>query len=486
MHRHVVVLYEPSAALAVVVNDQGPHGQVEAALQVPLPAGGDPAAQGATLGAALEPYRVGRLSATLAVGNNQLIWQNLHLPPAPPEDLPAMVELQAQREFAPTDDGLGFDYFLLEGNAEHAYRLLGFGVKPEWLVAARQFCEAARLRLKHATPAALGWLAAAEPPSEVAGSDALRVGVGLAGRHATVWAMRDGQVRLLRLVWLPETAPRKQLTTTLAGELRRTLLTLAQRGGSENVQVEIVGADDAAAWAHDLDPKLPAPVIAAAAPWIASLAAACPDPKLAPHLVPLAGLAAQGARQEPPYVDLLHPHRPPEPPQRWRTYALAAVAGVALAALTGLQVYRNVQEPRAAAAAAEAQLAALQPTLEGLQVDERRAAEIATWLSTGPHVLEELEQLTTDLRPQPTDDPAARETPDFVVTQLSAAGRQWTLQGAVREQRTIQQVESQLRSGPWRVDRGSIEQGESGQPEYNVRFSVLLTPQEPAAAKEAP
>jgi hypothetical protein len=250
--------------------------------------------------------------------------------------------------------------------------------------------------------------------------------------------------------------------------------------------VEIVGADEAAAWAHDLDPKLPAPVLAAAAPWIASLAETCPDPVLAAQCVPLAGLAAQGVQQVVPAVDLLHPHQPPEPPQRWRTYALAAVAGVALAALAGLQIYRNVQEPRAAAAAAEAQLAALQPTLEGLQVDERRAAEIAAWLETGPHVLEELEQLTTDLRPQPAEDPAASETPDFVVTQLSAAGRQWTLQGAVRQQQAIQQVERQLRSGAWRVDRGSIEQGESGQPEYDVRFSVLLTPQEPAAAKETP
>jgi hypothetical protein len=73
------------------------------------------------------------------------------------------------------------------------------------------------------------------------------------------------------------------------------------------------------------------------------------------QLAPLAAIAAAAAADQPSPLDLLHPHRPPAPPSKRRTYILAGATAACVALALGWAAYRRIAEPRAAAAAANAE-----------------------------------------------------------------------------------------------------------------------------------
>ncbi len=480
MSRAVALKLQPQAALAVVVRSGGRAIAVEAVVRVSLADGDSPQAIGEKLAAALKPHGAERAPTVVAVPRVDLHWQNYELPPAPEADLPDLVLLQAQRDIVLADDGVGFDFLSLDGNADHPHRVLTFGVTPSQLERLRGVCTAADLKLQRIVPEAFGWLELGRRLADESGGDAtpLTVFAAISGRQAAVWATQDGTLRLLRTVVLAAEPDAAADAATLAGELRRTLLSLSQMAGAPSASLPCYFCgENADATARPLSQALARPVRAARLDAAVELPDSPADTLT--HVAPLAALAAATAESRPAPVDLLHPHRPPAPPSRRRTYALAGAAAASVVALLAWTAYSNLQAPLAAAAEADAARAKLAPTLERLAKDEQQAAAIDAWLSSSVNLLTELDHLGRRLRPQPLDAADFKADEDVVITKLVVSGRLLTIDAAAKTTEAVQPIELRLREGGYRVDRRAVEAKGDATPGYAATVSGVIERIEP-------
>jgi hypothetical protein len=415
----------------------------------------------------------------------ELFWQNYDLPPSPADDLPDLVHLQAQRDVALADDGEGFDFLPLAGDDQHSYHVLGVGVSPAQLARLRELSAAAELKLAHVLPEPLGWpeLGAQLPTANDA---SLAVFAAISDRQAIVWATDADRLKLLRTIWLPADAHGETDAAALAGELRRTLMALAQSHHPDRPIHCVYCGDEAEEFSGLLSATLSKPVQAAPLEdlieWRSRTAT---SPTLA-DVAPLAAIAAGLALGRPARLDLLHPRRRPAPPSRTRTYVLAGVAGVLLAAALAWQAYRNLQAPLEAAARAAEEQNLLKPILEKLAADEVKSNAVAAWLDDSTNLLTEVDRLGQQLRPQPLDSKEFNADEDLVLTKLVVARRELTLSAAVKSTAALQPVERRLRAADYRVERGTVEANEQAVPGYGVAVSAVVERTEaPSTATEA-
>jgi hypothetical protein len=475
MARAVALKPSPRSALAVIVRTSGRSVAVEAVVNVPLAEGDSPAAIGQKLAAALAPHSVGRAAAIFAVPRSDLHWQNYELPPAPVADLPDLVLLQAQRDIVLADDGVGFDYLSLHGDEEHPHRILAFGVTPSRLENARSVCAAADLKLQRMVPEPFGWMELGRRIADEVGATAapMTVFAAIAGRQAAVWATQEDSLRLLRTVWLaPEPDPAADLAA-LAGELRRTLLSLSQMAGAPSATLPcvFVGANSDAV-AAELSKSLGRAVRSVGLKSIIEFPDAF-DGELT-EAAPLAALAAATAADRPSPVDLLHPHRPPAPPSRKRQLGVLGAAAASVVALLAWTAYRQLQAPLEAAAKADAARAELKPTLDRFAKDEEQAAAVEAWLAQSPNLLTELDALGQLLRPRALDDKEFKADEDLMLTKLTLAGRQFTINAAAKSSDALQGIEQRLRAANYRVDRGVVEIKADAPQGYTASVTTVL------------
>jgi hypothetical protein len=486
MSRVLVLKLQSHDALAAVVRSGGARIVVEAGERVPLAEGDDAKSAGEALAAALAPLKLGRAPTVVVVPRTELAWQTYELPPSPVEDLPDLVHMQAQRDIALADDGEGFDFLPLAGDEEHPYRVLGVGVLPAQLARVREICSEADLKLERVVPEPLGWpelgrrIVAAEP-----GAMGLFVFAAVAGRQAIVWAEEDGALRLVRTVWLPAEPSAAGDAQALAGEYRRTLLALSQPAATNGAPPRCVYCgENAAELAGELASRLSRPVDAA------SLAEYVEAPAgSAASLVDLAPMAAHGsavAERRAPHLDLLHPRRRPMPPSRKRTYVLAAAAAGLAVLLAAWQGYRRLNEPLEAAAAARAEQTELEPLIERLSEDQKNAAAIRTWIDEAPNLLDELDHLGQQLRPEALDSEKFKPDEDLVVTKLSLNEGIWTVDAVAKSNAALQPAEQRLRKGDYLVDRGVVDPKAEGVPGYTVKVTATVERTAPTEGEGEP
>lgn len=473
MSRVLVLKLQSHDALAVVVRSGNPI-VVEAALRVPLAEGTGARAAGEAIAAAAAPLKLGRVSTVVVIPRSDLSWQNYDLPPSPADDLPDLVHMQAQRDLALADDGEGFDFLPLSGDEEHPYSVVGVGLSPAQLERIRAICDAADVKLERIVPEPLGWAELGRRVALAAGDDAgLVVFAAIAGRQAIVWADERGALRLARTVWLPAESSDASDAAALAGEFRRTLLALSQPMAADGAAPRcIYCGEDATALASELSSQLSRPVEAASIERYIEAPAGSAAPLV--ELAPLAAHGASAAERLAPHLDLLHPRRRPAPPNRRRTYLLAAVAASLAALLAVWQGYRRLNEPLAAAAAARAEAAELEPLIERLSEDQQNAAAIAAWLDEAPNLLDELDHLGQQLRPEPLDSDKFKPDDDLVVTKLARSGGVWTLDAVAKSNAALQPAEQRLRAGNYRVDRGAVDPKAQGVPGYSVKVTATV------------
>jgi hypothetical protein len=483
MSRAVVLKLLPDAAVAAVVRSSAHAIEVEGATRVPLAEDQDAKEAGRRIAAALAPYSGRHAVAVVAMPRSELHWQNYDLPPAPLEDLPDLVHLQAQRDLPLGDDGLGFDFVSLHGDHEHPHRVIGIGLQPAKLERIHQICTAAELKLDRIVPEPFGWIElgrrAAAPG---AAAHALTIFCAIAGRQAGVWASEDDSLRLVRTIWLPTEVDAGGDAAALAGELRRTQMSLTQGQASATSLACVYCGENAEEMAAELSGALSRPVRAAALDELVEVSAALRDVAPVAELAPLAALAAATAERRAAPLDLLHPHRRPAPPSRARTYVLAGVAAAALAVLLAWSAYRNVQAPLEAAAAADAERQSMAAELESLAEDEKKAAAIDAWFGEAVNLLNELDYLGQQLRPKPLASDEFDSGQDVVVTKLAVAGRRLTLNAAARSTEAVLPAESRLRAAGYAVDRGAVDPETNPVPGYAVSVSAMLERAESAAA----
>jgi hypothetical protein len=483
MSRALALKLQSDVAMAVIVRNGGGQIAVEVARRIALPEGNDANASGRAIAAALAEWHVGRLPTVVAVPRSELSVQTYDLPPAPAEDLPDLVHLQAQRDLPLSDDGEGFDYLPLAGNEDHTHRVMAAGLSPYAWKQLRETCDAADLTVQRVVPEPLGWPELGRRALEGGdGADAHTVFAAIIERRAVVWASEDGALRLIRTVWLSDSDSAEDDVAVLAGELRRTLLSLAQSpdGRRTPIKCAYIG-ENAEQVAGELSATLSKPVQAASLQRVVDVSAATPAEAPLVEVAPLAALAASLAEHRAAPIDLLHPRRRPAPPSRARTYALAGAAAALLLALVAWKAYRNMQEPIEAAALARAQREALTPVMEELAGDETKAAAVRRWVDESTNFLTEFDYLSQHLRPEPLESDKFKAEQDMVLTKLTLAKRQLTLEGVVKTSEAYPLAESRLRAANYKVDRGPVEANSQAVPGYSVSVSDTVERVEPGA-----
>lgn len=473
MSRVLAVRLQSASALAVVVRPDGRRIVVEHAAAIPLGDGDDPRTRGEAIAAVIDPWRTGRMPVVLVVPRSELAWQNHELPPVPADDLPDLVHLQAQRDLPIADDGEGFDFFPLTGDEEHPYSVIAAGLLPAPWKHLRETCDAAGLKPSRIVPEPLGW----PELGRLASGDsvgAVTVFSAIVDRQATVWATDGAALRLMRTVWLPADDNAAADAAALGGELRRTLLALAQSPGEQRGAPKCVYlGDNADEIAGELGATLSKPVQAVALSRLIELAPEAAGANVL-DLAPMAALAAAVAEGRPAVIDLLHPRRRPAPPSRRRTYALAGVAAAAALAMVLWQGYRNLQEPLEAAAAANASREALAPLLEAYAQDETKAAAIGAWCDASVNLLTELDHLAAQLRPEPLASDKFKQDEDVVLTKLVVTQRDLAVEGAVKRVEARQAIENRLRAANYQVDRGPGGAKAEGVPGYEISVAGTI------------
>ena len=292
----------------------------------------------------------------------------------------------------------------------------------------------------------------------------------MAGRQAAVWATQNDQLRLVRTVWLAAEQDAADDLAALSGELRRTLLSLSQMANAPSSTLPcIYCGENAAAIARQLASSLGRPVRGVGLEELVE----APVADLS-DLAPMAALAAAVAADRPSPVDLLHPHRRPAPPSRRRTYTLAGAAAGCVALALAWTAYRNVHAPLEASAANDAERTRLEPTVTRLAAFEQQATAVDKWLAEAPNLLTELDYLSQHLRPKPIEDTSFNSGEDMLLTKLSLAGRQLTLDGAARTTDALAAIERRLRDAKYRVSRGVLEAKSETTPGYEARVSEIL------------
>ncbi len=268
----------------------------------------------------------------------------------------------------------------------------------------------------------------------------------------------------------------------LAGEIRRTLLALAQGSSDWDAAqpLHVLGANSEQ-FARDLSSVLAAPVVAAPLNELLETPTDSSTSIDATALAPLAGLASLVAAGSAPPVDLLHPRRPPVGPSPTKTYVRAGVAAALVALAVGWQAYRNLQEPAEAAAAARAELAALRSHREDRAVDLSNAGAIQAWLDDSQNLLVALDELSQGFRQQSLSDASLAVDRDMAATRVTIAGRQATIAAAARSSDAIKGAEDRLRAAGYQVDRGPVDFASKALPEYPV--GVTITASKPVATQ---
>jgi hypothetical protein len=470
MSRAIIIQLATSQIRAVVAHSSGTSLRIDAIETVPI-VGTDMTAAEKQLSAALEEHHPAKARVIVAVPSSAIKWQYLTLPPCPPEDLPALVKLQLDLESSREEEQVGCDFLPLAGNPERPQRVLAMILKVAELARVRNLGRVSGMRFDAVVPLAMGWSSIDVQIHEPAAD--LRVFIALEHKEATVWATSAEGVALFRQVQLADEWQSPTNVAYIAGQLRRTLLSLAQEGiATDNAKVFLV-AESAASleqFAVALQDQLSRPVQVAEPAEVALPANVQFDRS---ELLPLLGLALQAVRDEAPQLDFLHPRKPPVPKSSRRTTVLAGTAAALLAMLIGWQGYVTLNDPLTAATELEDELSDVNRELEPLQAEERDAARIRDWLAASPNVLTELANLSKDWRPQPFDSAEFAIASDGVLKRIDINNRRVVLVGNVASTAAVQPLENRLRDDGHRVRREQSDPvAEGGQYPWQVQIVV--------------
>ena len=473
MSRVIVIRWEPGSLRAVVVRAHSARAEVLGVVTVPWNGAdsGTDGEAGQKLAEGLAPFSPSRATVVVAVGRAGLHWQHLSLPPCPDEDLPDLVRLQADHNHSASEDLTGLDYLPLAGDTETPHRVWAISLEAAQLSKLHRVMRAAELKIDRLVPLALGWHAWTKH-SAAASKQRASIFAAAQGNEPTIWATVGERVVMFRQVHLPHDDA-VALTSALAGELRRTLLTFDQEqpeAGPTSIQLISGYGQDLARLADELSTKLGHKVELFSAKTSIILPSQTDDE---PVSFPTLGLALDEAGGQSPLVDLLHPRRRPAPHTSRRTYTLAAAAVVSLLALVGWQGYTNLQTPLDAAALAQAEIDLLEESSDSNRDKEQRAASIRGWLTNSVNLLSELQTLSNHVRPKPLDAEEFPVDDDIVLAKVVLQNRQFVIDALAKENSDVQPVEYRLRDGVHRVRRGKTERSEV-LPGYPLSFQSIV------------
>src|SRR5438552_9446434 len=147
--RFVALEWDNREARVAVATVRSPGLLVEQVFSVPLaPRGDGPINEeqvGQTLAEALAARGVRRADALVAVGRGSIELKQLSLPPAPDDELAAMVRWQAQRDFHSLGEDWPLDFLTLAAAPDQPRTVLAAALPPEQLWHVAAICRTANL-----------------------------------------------------------------------------------------------------------------------------------------------------------------------------------------------------------------------------------------------------------------------------------------------------------------------------------------------------
>lgn len=448
------------------------------ALPLSVDANGDPAAAtvGQQIAAALAERGLHRVETLVAVGRTNIELRQLTLPPAPDEDLPDMVRMQALRELNALEEDWPLDFIASDRTPDQPARVLAAAIDPAVVRQILDTCQTAGLKPKRIVlrPCAAAALLNRVQPER---SAQLRLLVDLLLDEADLTVVLDGKVTFLRTVRLPGDPLSDQAAVqSLVGEIRRTLAAAASAQGSRRFDAIVL----CGAGAPQLElTQLLADVLNvptelfdpfAGCQLSAALGAALPERP--GRFAGLLGMLLDEAARTPQAIDFLHPRRRPPQRSRRQTYILAAAAGLlAFAAFVGWQWMEQNQLNRDVESLLE-QSRVLDLRAEKAQKTMQEVGEIGRWMAGEIVWLDELRELCSDFSP----------AEDAMLTQLAmgnsgAQGGEMKLEGMAQTAASIDTLEQRLRDKEHQVE-GKGRSLDNSQKVYSWRFvsSLLVKP----------
>jgi len=468
----IVALDWDQQSARVAVTQRRPTGIV-LLRAVSLDLEGDETSLADRLQNALPEVRWSKTPLVVALGEESITLRLLKLPPVPDNELPSMVRMLAEREFG-GDDG-AIDFVPLSGDATTQRSVLAVRVRQKTLKSIERLAEklettVARIVLRSCAAASL----AVRLDGSLANGTALVV--ASTGAGADLVALAEGLPALIRTARNDHASDEQESSGDgLAIDIRRTLSAASLQLGRGVSRVAALGTQSGSSSAEVL------PLVEQAqSKW--RLPAS--DVEAMKVAAGVAGAALDEADKTKPAIDLLHPRQATidrTPLRRKLTYAGVAAACVAL--VVG-QAYWSLASLERETSNLNASIGVIDKSLEEDEPHLARAAAVENWLETDMNWLDELEQLSRQVRPQPLTAKDFPASDDVMLTQLLAgassgrntAGGTLRLDAVAPNANAPTALEQRLRGPGREVTQGSLDQ--SGQGSYRWRFkpSIKLKP----------
>jgi len=477
MPRLLALEWNSGEARVVAAASRGGRAVIEHAFSVdlaaPEEAGQEQAAgPGEQLAEAMRQHGIARGEALVAIGRTNIELRQMTLPPAPDEELPDLVRMQAMREFGALEEDWLLDFIPSASQPDQPRSVLAAAIDPESVSQIHETCQAAglkahRLVLRPCGAASLLCRFQADRAAQ------LRLLVDLLADEADLTAVVDGKVTFLRTARLPgDPLAATDAAAMLLGEIRRTMAAVQnQLGGRAVESIVLCGTGDMqAALARAIEQATAVPTELfdpfAGLEIGGELRRDFPDRPW--RFAPLLGILLDELDETPQAIDFLHPRRRPAPPDRRKQYLAAGVAAAVL--VLGYLGYNWWQAGQLRSQIAE--LAQRSRLLEqpAVQADKTAqvAAELNKWADDEVIWLDEIRELCEDLPP----------AQDIMLLQLTlggtgAHGGEIKLEGVARSPESIDKLEAGLRDAAHRVE-GKGRSLDTQHKNYPWRFTSLI------------
>lgn len=432
---------------------------------------------GQKIAQAVAARRLGRLDVLVALGRSNIELRQLTLPPAPEEELPALVRFQAIREFNELDEDWLLDFVPIDEAPDQPRTVLAAAIGPELVAQVQEVCAAAgwtprRLVLR---PCAAASLVGRLRPGSAFQS---RLLIDLLGDEADLTVMVDRKVIFLRTARLPgDPLSHPDAASALLAQIRRTMAAVQNQLEGRQVASILLCGDgaDHEALARQIDRQLATPT-ELFNPFEGLERAEELATRLPEHpgrYAPLLGMLWDEFEEVPPAIDFFHPRQPTAPPSPRRKLVVAGV--IAWALLLGFFGYSAYTKYHLSSEVQRLQQATkeLDRLLKEAEEAEKAYTKIAQWGETNIHWLEEFRRLSEKF------PPAKEAMVSEMRFESAARGGGIYFEGYAADLDKLDRLESNLRDSTHQVVRGKRAEDTSLEPySWKYGINVYVLPQE--------
>lgn len=421
------------------------------------------------LRAALPEVRWAKARLVVAVGGDRVGFRLLKLPPTPDNELPDMVQLMAEREFGGGDGVV--DYIPLTGDASSSRTVLAARAGKKTLDAVHKLAEQLEATVSKVVLRACGAGSLASRLDETVRAGAVLVvapaGPASSSSGSDLVVLDDGLPAIIRTARGESDADIRRTISAAAHQLGRPVSrTISFAEPDEGLAKQL----QAAALRWRLPPSDSGAIAEAAG---------------------VVGVALDEAEKQTPVVDLLHARRAQVDPAPRRRQALMAGLAASLVLAIAWFGYRSLARYEDQTAELRERIAQENKAVEEMRDELDQVAAIDRWLADDVNWLDELEQLSRRMRPEPLSTKEFPEEEDVMLTLFTASaapgrlsrGGTIALDAVAREASASTRLEQRLSDDSRQVEQGSLDQSGDGKYVWRLKPTVRITPPEEEDAR---